>query len=50
MPMQIAMLLLALGCAPFEVTQRNGETVVAWVCPPIERPLPNKEPFPQQPN
>lgn len=35
MPTAIAALLMALGCAPIEVTTPHGDAVGIWVCPPV---------------
>ncbi len=44
MPHAIAMLLMALGCAPAQFTGPSGPFLV-WVCPPVIDPSPAEPPI-----
>lgn len=35
MPAAIAALLMALGCAPIEISTPRGDAFGIWVCPPV---------------
>ncbi len=48
MPLSVAVLLMALGCAPATFNGSAGPFIV-WVCPPIvENPATREEPKPEE--
>jgi hypothetical protein len=51
MPAAIAALLMALGCAPIEISTPRGDAFGIWVCPPVaegEAPAPAAPPPPRE--
>jgi hypothetical protein len=45
-PTAIAALLMALGCAPIDVTTPRGDAFGIWVCPPVVAEAPASPPGP----